>query len=266
MAHRRAMLQGTLAFVAALTGTILWHELGHGVTARILGYHPVVYSGHEEDPATTTTDSILIAAAGPLLSLVTGVVLLVIARRRPPGVRPGVLVLSWLGLLGMETFAGYLLTAPFFRSGDIGLILDRLDAPFPMAVIVAVVGAVATVGVALIAVGVFARLMPTTPARPTDLRLFLRQAGVVPWLIGVVLFNVAALPLDNPFGPLATATSGLFTLVAMGLTSGRFAHLGLAHLSLAPRRVNTGGFARLLVLTLALLLLDRLVFRGGLSL
>ncbi len=261
MNYRRALLQSTLAYVAAMTATVLWHELGHGVTARALGYHPVVYSGHEEDPATNPTDSILIAAAGPLLSLVTGIGLLVVVRTRRPGLRPGPLVLAWLGLLGVETFAGYLLTAPFFRGGDVGLILDRLNAPFPVAVLVAVVGAIATVGVAAVAVGVFARLMPGVPGRPTDLRLFLRQVGVLPWLIGVVLLNVAALPLDNPFGPLATATSGLFTLVAMGLTSRRFAHLDRGQ-----SRTNTAGLIGLVAVAVALLLIDRFLFRGGLPL
>lgn len=261
MAYGRALLQSTVAFVAAFTATVLWHELGHGATAWALGYHPVVYSGHEEDPATNPVDSVLIAAAGPLLSLVTGVLLLILLRTRRPGLRPGVLVLSWLALLGLETFAGYLLTAPFFRSGDVGLILDRLGAPFPVGVVVAVIGVAATVGVALFAVDVFGQLMPTTPSRPTDLRLFLRQAGVVPWLIGVVVLNLVALPLDNPFGPLATATSGLFALVAMGLTGRRFAHLNVNR-----ARADASGLAGLLALAVGLLLVDRLLFRGGLSL
>lgn len=257
----RRLVGSAVAFVAVFTATVLWHELGHGVAAKALGYLPVVYSGREDDPATTTRDSVLIAAAGPLLSLVTGVVLLVLARRQPRGFRTGSLLLTWAGLLGVETFTGYLLTAPFFAGGDVGRILSELGAPFAVALAVMALGIAGVVGVAWIAVAAFHRLAPEQPARPTDLRLFLRQTAVLPWLIGTVVLLVASLPLDSPFGPLAVGTSGLFTLVAMGLTARRFPGL----VELGPRR-NGGRLAVLVVLALALLLLDRLVFGPGVAL
>lgn len=258
---RSVFLQSLLAFVTAVTVTVLWHELGHGVMARLLGYHPVVFSGREDDPATSRGDSVLIAAAGPVLSLVTGLALLAAARRSKPGLRPGSLLVAWLGLLGVETFAGYLLTAPFFSGGDVGRILDLLGAPFPVALAVMVIGIAAVLVVAGSAVRVFARLMRVDPERPTDLRLFLRQAAVLPWILGTIVCLVVSLPLDNPFGPLAISTSGLFSLVAMGLTARVFAGL--------PRfagRVSTSGIVLLSVVALLVLLLDRFVFRSGLSL
>lgn len=261
----RRLLESTLAFLAAITATVLWHELGHGATAKLLGYAPVVYSGREDDPARTTRDSVLIAAAGPLLSLVTGLVLLAAARRRPPGFRPGPLLLTWAGLLGVETFAGYLLTAPFFAGGDVGRVLDLLGAPLGVALAVMVLGLVGVLGVAWLAVAAFARLAPEPPARPTDLRLFLRQTAVLPWLVGTVVVVLTSLPLDNPFGPLAVGTSGLFTMVAMGLTARRFPALVDAGSSTVPRR-SRSGLVLLAVVAVALLLLDRLVFRSGVSL
>lgn len=254
-------LPSLLAFVAAIIATVLWHELGHGVAARALGYDTVIYSGHEEDPATTTRDSLLIAAAGPLLSLATGLLLLLAAGRARPGLRPGALLLAWLGLLGVETFAGYLLTAPFFAGGDVGRVLALLDAPLAVGLVVLLVGVVAVLGVARVAVDVFARLMPVAPGRPTDLRLFLRQAAVLPWLVGTVVVLAASLPLDDPYGPLATASSGLFGLVAMGLTASAFGRLPAL-----GERTSRPGLVGLAVVALLLLLLDRFVVRPGVAL
>lgn len=259
--NRPVFLASLLAFVAAITATVLWHELGHGTMAKLLGYDPVIYSGREDDPATTTRDSVLIAAAGPVLSLVTGVALLAALRRSRPGQRPGTLLLAWLGLLGVETFAGYLLTAPFFSGGDVGRILALWQAPFAVALVVMLLGLVGVIGVAWLAVGVFARLMPGQPERPTDLRLFLRQAAVLPWLVGTVVVLLLSLPLDDPFGPLATATSGLFSLVAMGLTARRFPQLPAL-----GARVSSRSVVVLVVVAVLVLLVNRLVFRNGLQL
>lgn len=259
--YRRQCLQSVLSFIAALILTVLWHELGHGAAARALGYRPVVFSGREDDPAVSVRDSVLIAAAGPLVSLLTGSVLLLVLRQRPVGSRPGVLLLAWLGLLGVQSTAGYLLTAPFFDGGDIGRILAELQTPFWLSLVVLAAGLVAVVIISGLAVGVFHQLMPSTAEQPTDLRLFLRQVAVLPWLVGSVVVTVVSLPMDSLFGPLATATSGLFSLVAMGLTARRFPALP-AH---ASRRTNRD-LLLLVVLVLAVLIVDRFVFRPGLPL
>lgn len=137
---RRQMLPSVTAQFVAVTVTVLWHGVADGVMAPMLRYHPVVFSGREDDSITSSGHTTLIAAAGPLVNRVSGILLPVMVPRQPPGTRPGSLLLGWLALLGLETFVGYLLTAPFYGGGDVAQKLDELDAPAFFSFVVLVAG------------------------------------------------------------------------------------------------------------------------------
>src|SRR5487761_1780436 len=75
--NRNRLLQSSIAFGSALLLTLIFHEFGHGLTARLIyGLHPTVYGLHEDDIASSHTAIGVIASAGPLIGLLIGLVFL----------------------------------------------------------------------------------------------------------------------------------------------------------------------------------------------
>lgn len=108
----------------------------------------MVHGSYESDVAAATTPRIVIALAGPVVSLLVGLLFLTVPSRGSGWLR---LLWTWLGLLGVELFFGYLLTAPFFATGDIGLTLHLLGAPRAVGFVVAAAGVVGIVGLGWLA-------------------------------------------------------------------------------------------------------------------
>lgn len=98
------------------------------------------------------------------------------------------LLLAWLGLLGVQSSAGCLLTALFFSGGDVGRILADLQSPFWVNLLVMAVGVLAVAW----------RRFPALPAyasRRTDVGLLLLVVVVVAVLLVDRLIFRPGLPL-----------------------------------------------------------------------
>jgi hypothetical protein len=113
--------------------TLIFHEFGHGLTARFVsGLHPTVYGLHEDDIASSHTAIGVIASAGPLIGLLVGLIFLFVIHTRQMGQGFGRYLTLWLGVLGVTAFFGYLLTAPFYASGDVRVVLASLGLTSPI--------------------------------------------------------------------------------------------------------------------------------------
>ena len=75
------LIQSAVAYAAASLITVALHEFGHGLAARLYGFHPTVYGLHEEDLATSPARMAVISTAGPFVSLVLGLIFLAILKR-----------------------------------------------------------------------------------------------------------------------------------------------------------------------------------------
>src|SRR5579859_173863 len=105
--NRTRLLQSSIAFGSALLMTLIFHEFGHGLTARfVYGLHPTVYGLHEDDIASSHTAIGVIASAGPLIGLLVGLFFLFGVHKRQTEQGFGRYLTLWLGVLGIVAFFG----------------------------------------------------------------------------------------------------------------------------------------------------------------
>ncbi|MGB6304500.1 MAG: hypothetical protein WBF45_12170 [Acidobacteriaceae bacterium] len=184
------LIQSSVAYATALLITVTLHEFGHGTAAWLYGFHPMVYGLHEEDIAASQVRVAVIAAAGPLVSLVLGMVFLAIQKRMRGQGFPRYLML-WLGLLGIAVFVGYLITPPFYPSGDVYKVLASFNLASPIFLGISVL--CGAIGIVLLGHIGLPRLVALAnslqPLRPQMMAL-----GILSWVLGSILVLVAMLP------------------------------------------------------------------------
>lgn len=213
---RLLLINSIVAFAIAQPLMIQVHEFAHALAGLAVGLRPTVYPGAVSYAVDGTTSQQLVTAlAGPIASLVIGVVVLLAA----PAVRGfWGLFLLWFGALSVQEFTGYLMTAPFFSFGDIGVALHLLAAPGWTYWLVLVVGAAGTVLLGR----VFTRHLLAL-VDEGDVAGDLRRLGLFAWLIGAAATLAFALVVSavhpSQYGfftkvglveALATLTSGIF--------------------------------------------------------
>lgn len=184
------LIQSAVAYATASLITVTLHEFGHGLAAWLYGFHPTVFGLHEEDIAATPVRIAVIAAAGPLLSLVLGLTFLG-AQKRMRGQGFMRYLTLWLGLLGIAVFMGYLITPPFYKNGDVFVVLASFNLASPVFMgLSMLIGAIGIVQLGRIGLP---RLLALTnslqPLRPQMMAL-----GILAWVLGSVLVLVAMFP------------------------------------------------------------------------
>jgi hypothetical protein len=224
IAENVVLINSTIAFSLALSLTITLHEFGHAFAALALGHHPIVHPFSVQTNVFGASQGVIAALAGPILSLGIGLLFLAIsARRRGSGFTQ--LLLLWLGLFGVQEFFGYLITAPFVATGDIGSALKGLGTPGWPAWLCFAIGWVGTYFVGSVATR---RLtLMTDPAQ--QLAPQLRRLGLFAWLLGFALATVLSIGAFDP------SAMGLFEL-AGGFSLG----ISLIFVRLFMRRTVTG--------------------------
>lgn len=207
------LLNSAVAFALALMLMITLHELAHAVTYLAYGFHPRLYAGHVTVDGAATLQTIASDLAGPIFSLLSGCLILSL-----PRVARGFwsLAVLWLGLLSVQEFTGYLLTAPFVPFGDIGEALGLLFAPAWVYAACLLVGALGTF---LLGRTATRRFLAMTTTQNGAVAPQLRSLGLFAWIVGVaVTFLLGAgsdsLSRDGLFELMGAATSGIFVLFA----------------------------------------------------
>jgi len=184
------LIQSATAYGAAALITVTLHEFAHGFTAVLLGLAPTVYGLHEEDVANTGAPAALIAAAGPVVSLILGLLFLAL-HKRMRGQGFGRYLAMWLGLLGIAVFTGYLMTAPFYKQGDVYKVLSSLGLVSPIALAASLV--LGGIGIVLLArMGLPCLLSLTNSEAP--LRPQMMASGLLAWVGGSLLVLLAMAP------------------------------------------------------------------------
>ncbi|MGI9149235.1 MAG: hypothetical protein ACR2IK_22255 [Chloroflexota bacterium] len=212
--NRFLLLNSGVAFALALMLMITLHELAHAVTHLAYGSHPRLFAGHVSmNSLVPTAQSVASDLAGPIFSLVSGCLILSL-----PRLRSGFwgLAVLWLGLLSVQEFTGYLLTAPFVAFGDIGEALGLLSAPAWVYGVCFLAGAAGTF---LLGRTATRRLLAMTAPESGSVAPQLRSLGLFAWLAGVALtFLLGAgadsLARDGLFELMGAATSGIFIVFA----------------------------------------------------
>jgi hypothetical protein len=211
---RLLLVNSTVAFALALMLTITVHEFGHALTALAVGLRPTVRPFSIDYTGGSTDQVVVVALAGPAVSLVTGILFL-FASRALASSTFWYLVVLWLGALGIQECAGYLMTGPFVPFGDIGKALGLLAAPGWVYAAGVVLGLVGTV---LLGRVVTRRLLELTDASGDERSGQLRSLGLFAWLLGSVIALLVG-GVDNVFSGvgffeiLGTLTIGLFLVL-----------------------------------------------------
>jgi len=247
------LADSVLAYGSALLITVTMHEFGHGLTALLFGQHPTVYGLHEEDIASSITAVGVIAAAGPIVSLIVGLIFLAIHKRLQGQGFARYLTL-WLGLLGIATFFGYLLTAPFYKDGDVYKVLATLGLASPLFTILSfLVGAVGIVQLARVGLPCLLHLTNSDmPLRPQMMEL-----GFLTWLMGSGVVLLAMIP-EVPY---MLAAVGLFVPPINLFASQRDQSKPYGEPGAAPTLSVVG-----IGLFIALVLLEQTILRKGVHL
>lgn len=202
---RLVLVHSAATFALAFLLTLAVHEFAHGLAARSIGLHPVVHATYESDVAASTGQRVFVALAGPAASAIVGAVVLALPVRGHGSLR---LLQVWVGLLGLATFAGYLLTAPFLSSGDVGLALRVGGVPAVLRWVALAVGAAGIVGLGALG----ARLFVPLAGVDADRMPVLRALGFAGWLVGAVLTLVAVFPPQYASIVFAIVFTGVFTM------------------------------------------------------
>lgn len=204
----------TLVFVLAGMLATTAHEISHFVASLVLGEKPTLFPTF-----TRLTDNIssshllLIAATGPLFSLISGLLLIWLCRDWGRGFMR--LFWLWFAFLSAQIGFGYFFASIISQSGDTGLVLASLHAPWPVYAAAFLFGAA---GSWLLLPRLWARSVSPLVA---DKKAF-NQAGMYPWLLGtavllVIYFIIGAVIAGGNvdlFGLFAILTIGIFTPIA----------------------------------------------------
>ena len=193
-----------LAFAAAYVLTTAIHELAHALAAAVFGLHPVWHGDTTPHLTGTAAQETLVALAGPVYSIVSGTAILALSSRARG--YPG-LLLTWLGLLSVAGFFGYLLSGPFATRGDIADALRLQHAPPWVGWLGFVAGLVGLLSLARVAAVRLAALAPSD-----------WSAGRALWYtgLGAVLIAVPLLVAGGiPVGPPLIAQLVIMTLTVL---------------------------------------------------
>ncbi len=211
MSNRMLLINSTIAFALAALVMFTLHELGHAAAAISFGYHPIVRPFSVDYGPATKTQNIVILLTGPFVSLVLGMIFLAMPRAGKGFWR---LLCLWLGLNGVQTFTGYLITAPFGGIGDIGGTLHLLNAPLWVALVVFAVGWIGTFLLGRLAT---IRLLGFTDPS-SDIPSQLRSVGLFAWLAGVLVVLIFSI------GSFDASITGIFEVFGI-ITSGIYLSL-----------------------------------------
>ncbi len=249
------LLNSSVAFALALVLTLTIHEFGHALASLILGFRPVIHAFSVDTNVATNQQHIITQLTGPIISLVVGLFFLSITSAKNSFLR---LTLLWMGLLGIQQFAGYLITALFTTVGDIGNALHRLNAPLMVKLLIFAIGWVIT-----FFVGRFAtqRLIALTNPEET-LAPQLRQLGLFAWLLGTGF--VLVLSVDS----LDFSAIGLFEIFGF-LTLGIFLMFVRYFMAKVPVRGDANVYGAPIAGVISLIvvaILRQLIFGPGLHL
>ncbi len=207
---RFLLLNSAVAFALALMTMVTLHELAHAVTALSLGLNATLHSGSVYVPNyRSDSERITTALAGPFFSLISGLLILALPRFGRGFWR---LFVMWLGLLSVQEFVGYLMTAPFVTFGDIGQALRLAGAPFWTFILSFLLG---LAGMFLLGRAATRRLLEFTREGTDSISDQLSSLGLFAWLLGVLAVIVLGAGSDS------LSRDGLFEL-AGGISSGIF--------------------------------------------
>jgi hypothetical protein len=206
--NRSLLINSMVAFALAALVMIMIHEFGHTLAAIAFGLHPVVRPFSVTYDPSTNVQNIVINLTGPFVSLVSGLLILAITRA---GRGFWGLFWIWLGLLSVQEFSSYLITAPVGGVGDISHALHDLNAPLWVGYISFGVGWAGTFLLGRVATIRFLGFTDPASAIPNQMR----SVGLFAWLAGVLLslvlsigsFDVSIIGLFEGLGILV---SGLF--------------------------------------------------------
>ncbi len=199
--NRARLIQSSLAYATASLIAVTLHEFGHGIMAVMVGQHPTVYALHEQDIAGSRMDVGLIAAAGPVVSLLLGLSVLY-AYKYLKGQGFGRYFTLWFGLFSTAVFFGYLMTAPFYSSGDIAVVLGSLHWGVAFKWLSFVLGAI---GIIMLSRWALPRFLQLTNSN-LPLRGQMMALALLSWIVGSIIVLIAILPTP----PILAVAIGLF--------------------------------------------------------
>jgi hypothetical protein len=207
----------TTMFVLAFCITTILHEFAHGVASAALGDRPVVYTTYVVHGPMTARERAITSAAGPLVSLLQGIVALLALSAvdgAPATVRLAVL---WLALHGLVNFFGYLMTAPYEPSADVGKILGILGGGRRTALAIAAAGLAANIAIGVVSAQWMLELAPDpdTLGSASGRAEHILRIAVLPWIVGAFVVTAVRRPAPHRASVRYPFFSGFFTLAAL---------------------------------------------------
>jgi hypothetical protein len=255
-ARGNILLNSTLAFIAAFILTTVFHEFGHFISYLAFGAHPELYHNNVQIPAQTLgiLPKIISALAGPVFSLIQGIIFAVILLGKQQNDDKRLLFL-WLSLFGFINFFGYLMLTAFSSVGDTGIVAELLHLPDFIRILISIMGISVLIMLVFRQAKFFSDFIPAgipVSAR----RKYINSIMSYPILIGSMVNTILAFPIPVILSAIYPATSAFVVMSAYGRV------LKTEKSSLGKSFVETHKSVFLMVLTVGLILLNRLLTRG----
>lgn len=131
-----AINSSLIAITTFIIATLL-HETSHFMLSFFIGLKAELHHNFVIVNNASKLQEIYIAAIGPVMSLFFGIVFLFISIKLTlPSIKK--LFFLWLGLNNLLMFLGYMLVAPFVKSGDTGKVLDYFNVPFYLSLLLSI--------------------------------------------------------------------------------------------------------------------------------
>lgn len=131
-----AINSSLIAITTFIIATLL-HETSHFMLSFFIGLKAELHHNFVSVKNASEVQEICIAAIGPVMSLFFGIVFLFISiKLTMPSIKK--LFFLWLGLNNLLMFLGYMLVAPFVKSGDTGKVLDYFNVPFYLSLLLSI--------------------------------------------------------------------------------------------------------------------------------
>lgn len=130
-------INSSLIAITTFVIAVILHEGSHFIFSILFGLKAELHHDYVAVNNATELQGIYIAGAGPIMSLFFGIVFLNFSKKMlKPSVKK--LFFLWLGLNNLLMFLGYMLIAPFVKSGDTGKVLDFFNVPFYLSILLSI--------------------------------------------------------------------------------------------------------------------------------
>jgi len=184
--------------------------------AIVLGYDATLFHNYVAFPTPKNVNhQILIAGIGPVFSLLSGIIFYQMAKSNKANIYS--LYFLWMGIVGISSFFGYLLIAPFATFGDTGKVFNLLEIPMELQIIFSVFS-IAMITIILIKSTRHLEnfIIYDFGSTRTNRTKYAISLILIPLISGIILSTALQFPIPHPLSLIASICMPMCIMAIFG--------------------------------------------------